>query len=82
MNISYKWLKEYVDFDLSAEEGRKAALEILDAEVGKFKKGGEFEGMFPERWLPSCFAVLAEPFPKILRPQFCEVSRLPSASKS
>ncbi len=48
--------------DLSAEEGRKAALEILDAEVGKFKKGGEFEGMFPERWLPSCFAVLAEPF--------------------
>ena len=48
--------------DLSAEEGRKAALEILDAEVGRFKKGGEFEGMFPERWLPSCFAVLAEPF--------------------
>ena len=36
--------------------------EILDAEVGRFKKGGEFEGMFPERWLPSCFAVLAEPF--------------------
>jgi long-chain acyl-CoA synthetase len=48
--------------DLSSEEGRKAALEILDAEVGRFKKGGEFEGMFPERWLPSCFAVLAEPF--------------------
>ena len=48
--------------DLSTEEGRKAALEILDAEVGRFKKGGEFEGMFPERWLPSCFAVLSEPF--------------------
>ena len=48
--------------DLSSEEGCKAALEILDAEVGRFKKGGEFEGMFPERWLPSCFAVLAEPF--------------------
>ena len=48
--------------DLSSEEGRKAALEILDAEVGRFKKGGEFEGMFPERWLPSCFAVLTEPF--------------------
>ena len=48
--------------DLSSEEGRKAALEILDAEVGRFKKGGEFEGMFPERWLPSCFAVLSEPF--------------------
>ena len=48
--------------DLSTEDGRKAALGILEAEVAKFKKGGEFEGMFPERWLPACFAVLAEPF--------------------
>ena len=47
---------------LATEEGRKAALEILDAAVAKFKKGGELEGMFPERWQPSCFAVLAEPF--------------------
>ena len=23
---------------------------------------GEFEGMFPERWLPSTFAILKEPF--------------------
>ncbi|MBQ8360783.1 MAG: AMP-binding protein [Bacteroidaceae bacterium] len=44
------------------EEGRKAALQKLEAEMNKFKKGGEFEGMFPERWLPSCFAVLPEPF--------------------
>ncbi len=48
--------------NLSTEEGRKAALEILEAEVNRFKKGGEFEGMFPERWLPTCFAVLSEPF--------------------
>ena len=47
---------------LATEEGRKAALQILDNAVNKFKKGGEFEGMFPERWLPSCFAVLPEPF--------------------
>ena len=47
---------------LATEDGRKAALEILDKAVNKFKKGGEFEGMFPERWLPSCFAVLPEPF--------------------
>ena len=49
-------------FDLSTEEGRKAALLKLEAEVNKYKKGGLFEGMFPERWLPSTFAVLAEPF--------------------
>ncbi|MBR3896412.1 MAG: AMP-binding protein [Bacteroidaceae bacterium] len=47
---------------LDTEEGRKAALQKLDSELNKYKKGGEFEGMFPERWLPSCFAVLAEPF--------------------
>ena len=39
-----------------------AALKKLEQEISKFKKGGEFEGMFPERWLPSSFAVLAEPF--------------------
>lgn len=49
-------------FDLSTEEGRKAALQKLEAEVNKYKKGGLFEGMFPERWLPSTFSVLAEPF--------------------
>ncbi len=49
-------------FDLSTEEGRKVALQKLEAEVNKYKKGGLFEGMFPERWLPSTFAVLAEPF--------------------
>ena len=47
---------------LDTEEGRKAALLKLECELNKYKKGGEFEGMFPERWLPSCFAVLAEPF--------------------
>ena len=48
--------------DLSTEDGRKAALQILDGEMNKYKKGGDFEGMFPERWLPTCFAVLSEPF--------------------
>ena len=47
---------------LDTEEGRKAALQKLESELNKYKRGGEFEGMFPERWLPSCFAVLAEPF--------------------
>ena len=47
---------------LETEEGRKAALQKLDSEINKYKRGGEFEGMFPERWLPSCFAVLKEPF--------------------
>ena len=45
-----------------SDEGRKAALEKIESELNKYKNGGEFEGMFPERWLPSTFAVLKEPF--------------------
>lgn len=47
---------------LDTEEGRKAAVQKLEKELNKYKKGGEFEGMFPERWLPSTFGVLSEPF--------------------
>ena len=50
------------DLTLDSEEGRKYALKKLEKEVNKYKKGGDFEGMFPERWLPSTFAVLPEPF--------------------
>ncbi len=47
---------------LDTEEGKKAALAEIEAEIAVFKKGGENEAMFPDRWLPSTFAVLAEPF--------------------
>ncbi|MBR3854824.1 MAG: AMP-binding protein [Bacteroidaceae bacterium] len=50
------------NLDLSTEEGRKAAIELVKADMDMFKKGGEHEGMFPERWLPSTFAVLPEAF--------------------
>ncbi len=48
--------------DLSTEEGRKVACELVKEDVDTFKKDGEHAGMFPERWLPSCFAVLPEAF--------------------
>ena len=47
---------------LESEEGRKYAIKKFEKELNKYKKGGEFEGMFPERWLPSTFAILPEPF--------------------
>ena len=50
------------DLTLDSEEGRKYALKKLEKELNKYKKGGDFEGMFPERWLPSTFAVLPEAF--------------------
>ncbi len=48
--------------DLTTEEGRKAAIGIIQDEINRYKKGGEFEGMFPERWLPASFALLGEGF--------------------
>jgi long-chain acyl-CoA synthetase len=56
-----RYLKEN-NLKAESEKGRKAALMKLEGELARFKKGGEFQGMFPERWLPSSFAVLAEPF--------------------
>ena len=47
---------------LDTEEGRKAALTLINNSVARFKKGGDLETMFPDRWLPSGLAILAEPF--------------------
>ena len=52
----------HAGLELTTEEGRLMAVKKLESELAKFKRGGEFEGMFPERWLPSAFAVLPEPF--------------------
>lgn len=43
-------------------EAATIAVEKLQQEINRFKKGGELEDMFPERWLPTTFAVLPEPF--------------------
>ncbi len=47
---------------LDTEEGKKAVIEEINREIARFKKGGDLEYMFPDRWLPSTFAVLPEPF--------------------
>ena len=52
----------HLNLNLNTEEGRQAAVKKMEQELARFKKGGEFEGMFPERWLPSTFALLKEPF--------------------
>lgn len=44
------------------EDGFNYALDIIQNEVNKYKKGGEYEAMFPERWLPAAIGVLGEGF--------------------
>lgn len=38
------------------------AAKIIDNELNKYLKGGEYENEFPTRWIPSAFAILEEPF--------------------
>ncbi len=47
---------------IDTEEGQKFALNKLQEEIDEFKKGGKFEGQFPERWLPAAISVISEPF--------------------
>ena len=44
------------------EDGQKAALNKIISEIDEYRKGGKYEGMFPERWLPSAIAILEEAF--------------------
>lgn len=60
-------LKEYVktenaDLEWDNEEAKKLALNKLQAEIDDYRKGGQFAGSFPERWLPTAFAVADEPW--------------------
>ncbi len=43
-------------------EGCKLILTKIGGEILKYRKGGTFEGLFPERWLPAVMGVLPETF--------------------
>ncbi len=43
-------------------EAEEEAIKLIYGEIGKFKVGGEMGNMFPERWLPTTFAILDENF--------------------
>lgn len=43
-------------------EGKKAAIQLIMDAIAAFRKGGAYEGMFPERWLPAAVGILAEGF--------------------
>ncbi|SDD15370.1 AMP-dependent synthetase/ligase [Williamwhitmania taraxaci] len=43
-------------------EAAEEAIKAVQAEINRFKKGGDIQEMFPDRWLPTTFALLPEPF--------------------
>jgi len=44
------------------QEAASEAIRLLQTEVNRFKKGGDLQELFPDRWIPTTFAVLPEPF--------------------
>ncbi len=45
-----------------SSEGISKSLEIIKQEIDAYRKVGKFEGLFPERWLPTAIIVLPEAF--------------------
>ena len=46
---------------LDSEEGQRKIVELVQADLNEYKRGGKYAGQFPERWLPATFALLNEP---------------------
>jgi len=60
-------LKQYVQrkkphLSWESPEAKELALNKLQREINEYRKGGKFEGLFPERWLPAAVAIIGEPF--------------------
>jgi long-chain acyl-CoA synthetase len=45
-----------------SDEGNRESLKIINESLSQFKKGGAFEEMFPERWLPAAIIIVPESF--------------------
>ena len=46
----------------AVEKDVTKAAELIDAEIRKYRTGGEFGGEFPDRWLPAALVIVDEPF--------------------
>ncbi len=60
--VNKDYLKKTIHHDITTPQGREEAVKLVQSEIDKFKGKGIHAGMFPERWLPSTFAILPEPF--------------------
>jgi long-chain acyl-CoA synthetase len=70
------------EIEPGTDEGNRESLKIIQEEINQYKKGGEYDDMFPDRWLPAATAVLPEAFSqdnglvnttmKMVRGKICE----------
>ena len=65
--VNKEALKRYVHrkkphLEWESLEAKQLSLKKLQREINDYRKGGKYEGLFPERWLPTAVAVIVEPF--------------------
>ena len=56
-----RWAKTK-NIDLTNSKGLEAALYELDAVIDQYRTGGQYDDLFPSRWLPAAVGILDEPF--------------------
>jgi len=56
-----RWAKNR-NIDLTDIKGKEAVLAEIEAVITQYKPGGEYDNLFPSRWLPAAIAILDEPF--------------------
>lgn len=56
-----RWAKNK-NIDLANIKGLEAALYELDAVITQYRTGGQYDDLFPTRWLPAAVGILDEPF--------------------
>lgn len=50
------------EISIDSPNAEDEAIKLINEDISKFKQGGEMGDMFPDRWLPSTFAILDEGF--------------------
>lgn len=58
-------IKKYLEekgLSPNQKKGQQEALNLIQSEINQYKKGGKFEDVFPDRWLPAAIAILGDGF--------------------
>jgi long-chain acyl-CoA synthetase len=56
-----RWAKNR-SIDLANSKGLEEVLSELDSVISQYRTGGQYDDLFPSRWLPAAVGILDEPF--------------------
>lgn len=56
-----RWAKSK-NIDIAGPHGPEQVLMELDSVIGQYRTGGQYDDLFPPRWLPAAIGILDEPF--------------------